>query len=237
MRWFRLGLGKRQVHHDPSRQQALLHEARSQFGPQSLLPLSGQGDAVVRLLDGDDGLLAAVEIMREFADEAHAELIAQAADLRRRTGQDLAVQRWNYRPLWRAAEGRLRWTLFTLPCGLLPYVHVTAAAAVIGSRARRAVHVTDPEPLLAHLFEILDLIIAGWEYAHVRVDTDAVALANRLIYATQQLRAAMASPPSLPPPVRELMRRDNSIDVYDPTDNRVVSTFNPGERLRESLLV
>jgi hypothetical protein len=237
MRWFRLGLGRRQVHHDLARQQTLLHEARHRFGAQSRLAFSDQDDALVRLLDGDDGLVVAVHIVREFADASHAELLAQATDLRRRTRQELAVQRRNYRPLWRAAGGWLRWTLFTLPCGLVPYVHVTAAVTVIGSRARRAVQVTDPEPLLAHLFEILDLTIAGWEYGHVRVDTDAIALANRLIATAQQLRAAMAKPPPLPPPVRELMRRNNSVDVLNPAGDRVVGSFNPGQRLRESLLV
>ncbi|MBT8225917.1 MAG: hypothetical protein HKP61_23570 [Dactylosporangium sp.] len=237
MRWVRLGLGRRRVHRDPARQQTLLHEARNRFGPQWRVPFSDQNDAVVRLLDGDDGLLVAVDIVREFADAAHAELVAQATDLRRRTGQDLAVHRRNYRPLWRAAEGRLRWTLFTLPPGFFPYVHVTAAVTVIGSRARRAVQVTGPEPLLAHLFEILDLIIAGWEYGRVRVDTDAVALAHRLISTAQQLRAAMATPPPLPPPVRELMRRNSSIDVHDSAGDRVVGAFDPGQQMRESLLV
>lgn len=237
MRWFRLGLGKRQVHHDPDRQHAMSREARSTFGPRSRVPFSDQDDAVVRLLDGDDGLFVAVDFVREFADGAHMELLAQAADLRRRTGREFAVHRRNYRPLWRAAGGRLRWTLFALPCGLFPYVHVAAAVAVIGSGARRVVQVTDPVQTLVHLFEILDLVLAGWEYGGVRVDTDAVALANRLVLAAQQLRAAMATPPPLPPPVRELMRRNNTLDVCDPAGNRIVSTFNPGRHLRESLLV
>jgi hypothetical protein len=237
MRWLRLGLGKRQVQHDPARKQALLREARDRFGPQSRAPFSDQGNAVVRLLDGDDGLLAAVDIVYEFADAAHAELLAQTTELRRRTGQELPIRRKNYRPMWQAAEGRLRWTLFALPCGLFPYVHVSAAVAVVGSMARRVVQATDPLPLLARLFEILDLTTAGWEYGRVRVDTDAVALANRLIATAAQLRAAMATPPPLPPPVRELMRRNNSLTVYDPADNRVVGSFNPGQRMRESLLV
>ncbi|MBN1173394.1 MAG: hypothetical protein JXA67_14575 [Micromonosporaceae bacterium] len=237
MRWLRFGSRRRQVHHDPACQQALMHEARDRFGPQSRVPFPDQHDAVVRLLDGDDGLLVAITIVREFADAAHADLLAQATGLRQRTRQDLAVHRRNYRPLWRAAGGRLRWTLFALPCGLFPYVQVAAAVTVIGSQTRRVVQVADPEPLLAHLFEILDLIIAGWEYGRVRVDTDAVTLANRLIAATQQLRAALATPPPLPPPVRELMRRNNSLDVHDPACDRVVGTFNPGKAMRESLLI
>lgn len=214
-----------------------MHEVRSRFGPQTQLPFPEQGDAVAGLLDGDDGLLVAVEIVREFADAANADLLAQVGELRRWTGQEFAVDRTNYRPLWRATGGHLRWNLFALPCGLMPYAHVTGAVTVIGSQARRAVQATDPESLLAHLFEILDLVIAGWEYGRVRVDTDAIALANRLIWAAQQLHAAMPTPPPLPPPVRELMRRNNSIDVCDPTGTQLVDTFNPGKHLRESLLI
>ena len=237
MRWFRLGQDKRQVQYDPARQQALMHEARTRFGPQSRAPFAEQSAAVAQLLDGDDGLLVAVAIVGEFADAAHAELLAQTAQLRRQTGQDLAVGRRNYRPLWRAAAGRLRWSLFALPGGLAPYVQVAAAVTVVGARARRVVQMTAPEPLLAYLFELLDLTIVGWEFGRVRVDTDAVALADRLILTTQQVRAAMATPPPLPPPVRELMRRNNSIDVCDPAGTRVVATFNPGKQLRESLLI
>ena len=38
----------------------------------------------------------------------------------------------------------------------------------------------------------------------------------------------MPEPPPLPPPVRELMRRNNTIDVHDPTGSRVVGAYNPG---------
>ena len=38
---------------------------------------------------------------------------------------------------------------------------------------------TDPNPLLTRVFEVLDLTTAGWEYGRVRVDTDAAALADR----------------------------------------------------------
>ena len=214
-----------------------MHEVRSRFGPQTRVPFSEQTEAIIRLLDGDDGLSAAVDIVREFAEAAHADLLAQATDLRRRTRHEFAVHRRNYRPLWRAAEGQLRWALFTLPCGLFPYVHVAAAVTVIGAGAPRAVQVTDPEPLLAHVFEILDLTIDGWEYGRIRVDTDAAGLANQLISTAQQLRAAMATPPPLPPPIRELMRRNNSIDVRNPADNRVIGIINPGKQMRESLLV
>ncbi len=236
MRWFRLGLGKRQVQHDPDRQEALLRDVRQRFGPHVPVPFAEQAEAVTRLLDGDDGLTVAAAVLRTFADAAHTELLAQAADLHRRTGHGLAVDRGNYRPLWQAAGPDLRWPLFALPGGLHPYVQVAAAVTVVGARARRIVRVTDPEPLLAHLFEVFDLTLAGWEYARVRVDVDAAALAAGLISAARELRAAMTDPPALPPPVRELMRRNRTVDVHDPADGRIVGSLNPGRDLRESLL-
>lgn len=237
MRWFRLGLGRRQVPHDPDRQRALGAEARQRFGAHVRVPFAEQADALARLLDGDDGLTVAAGLLGEFADAAHADLRAQVADLHRRTGHGFAVDRRNYRPLWRAAGPELRWRLFDLPGGPHPYAQVSAAGTVIGGRARRAVRVTDPEPLLAHVFEALDLTLAGWEYAGVRVDADAAALAGRLISAARELRAAMPDPPPLPPPVRELMRRNRTVDVHDPAANRIVGAINPGRDLRESLLV
>ena len=41
----------------------------------------------------------------------------QAADLHRRTGYGLVVDRRDYRPLWKAAGSELRWPLFGLPGG------------------------------------------------------------------------------------------------------------------------
>lgn len=237
MRWFHFGRGKRRVQHDPARQQALVREARERFGPQTPMALTDQRDAVVALLDGDDGLLAAAAIVREFAEAANADLVAQVNGLGRQRGQMLTVQRWSYRSLWQTAGGQLGWNLFALPCRLVPYVHVSAAAAVIGARAGRAVQITMVEPVLAQLFEVLDLVTIGWEYGKLPVDTFAVDLANQLILTAQQLRGAMKTPPPLPPPVRELMRRNNSLDIHDPTDGRIVGAFNPGKHLRESLLV
>ena len=40
----------------------------------------------------------------------------------------------------------------------------------------------------------------------------------------------------VPEPVRELMRRNNTVDVYDPQGSRVVGAINPGRLMRESLL-
>jgi len=236
MRWFRLGLGRRQVQHDPDRQEELLKEVRQQFGGHVRVRFADQADAVARLLDGDDGLIVAAGVLGMFADAAHADLLAQAADRHRRTGHGFAVDRANYRPLWRAAGPELRWQLFALPCGLHPYVQVSAAVTVIGRQARRIVRVTDPDPLLAHLFEVLDLTLAGWEFARVRVDADAAALAGGLISTARELRAAMPDPPPLPPPVRELMRRNRTVDVLDPAADRIVGAINPGKEMREALL-
>ena len=236
MRWFRRGLGKRQVQQDPDRQQALLDELRQRFGPHVQAEFSDQAEEAARLLAGDDGLAVAAEILREFADAAHSELLAQVADLHRRTGRRLLVDRRNYRPLWQAAGPQLRWPLFALPGGLQPYVQVAAAATVVGAQARRVVRVSDPGPLLAHVFEVLDLTIDGWEYGRVLVDADAAALAERLIAAGRDICAAMADPPPLPPPVRELMRRNHTIEVRDATGTRVIGGFNPGRTMREYLL-
>jgi hypothetical protein len=236
MRWFRLGRDRRQAQQDPGRQAALLQEVRQRFGGQVRAGFAEQAEEAARLLEGDDGLVVAAEILREFADAAQAELHAQAHDLYRRTGQGFAVDRGNYRPLWRAAGPELRWPLFALPGGLHPYVQVAAAVTVVDGRARRVVRVTDAEPLLAHMFEVLDLVTVGWEFGRVRLDVAGAGLAEGLIAAARELRAAMDEPPPLPPAVRELMRRNNSIEVHDPERNQVAGTFNPGRTMREFLL-
>ncbi|MFI6819797.1 hypothetical protein ACIBJE_02445 [Micromonospora sp. NPDC050187] len=236
MRWLQRVLGRKQVQHDPGRQEALLQDVRHRFGARVQMRIPDQVDAVTRLLDGDDGLSVAARILHEVAEEAQADFLAQAYELHRRTGRRLIVDRRNYRPLWREAAPALRWPLFELPGGLHPYVQVAAAVTVLGAGAPRFVQTTDPKPLLAHLFEVLDLTIVGWEYARVRVDTDAATLAYRLIMAARDIRAAMDDPPPLPPPVRELMRRNNTVDVLDPAGNRVVGGFNPGAEMRAALL-
>lgn len=236
MRWFRLGLGRRPVEHDPARQEVLLSRVRQGFGAHVQGRFADQARAVVPLLDGDDGLSVAARILREFADAAHAELRAQAGELHRSAGHAPAVDRRDYQPLWQAAGPYLRWPLFALPGGLHPYVQVTAAATVVGAQARRFAQVSDPEPVLAHVFEILDLTVAGWLYGRVRVDVDAAVLAEALIVAARELRAAMSEPPPLPPAVRDLMRRRIVVDVHDPTGHEVVRSFDPGRAMRESLL-
>ncbi|MEV4344753.1 hypothetical protein AB0J83_09780 [Actinoplanes sp. NPDC049596] len=228
MRWFRRGSGRQQQ--DPGPARAIVEDLRVRFGPRQPGTFLQQADAATGRLGGDDGALAAVLIVREFADAAYADLAAQVA------GHGFVVDRRNYRPLWRETAGRLRWNLWALPGGLHPYVQVTAAVAAIGADPKRIVRLTDPLPLLAQLFEILDLTIAGWEFARVRPDTDAATLAHRLIATTRDLRAAMSEEPPLPPPVRELMRRNNTVNVYDVASPAVVGGFNPGKTMREALL-
>ncbi|MFI6761251.1 hypothetical protein ACIBF5_19150 [Micromonospora sp. NPDC050417] len=237
MRWFRSLLGRRQVEHDPSRQESLLQDVRHRFGPGVQVRFAEQADTVTRLLEGDDGVAVAARIVSEFADQAHEELHAQVADLYRRSGHRFEVDRRNYRPLWEVAGPQLRYPLFALPCGFHPYVQVAAAVTVVGARAPRLVRMADPYPLLAHVFEVLDLTAAGWEYGRVRVDVDGASLAHRLISTAQQLRAAMEEPPPLPPPARHLMRRNNTIDVYDPASGQVVGGINLGAEMRPALLV
>ncbi|SCL44272.1 hypothetical protein GA0070606_0213 [Micromonospora citrea] len=237
MRWLRQLLGGGRVQLDTGRQETLLRDVRLRYGARAQIRFAEQVDAVTALLDSDDGLVVAARIVSQVADEAHADLQVQAQDIHRRTGRRLLVHRRNYRPLWMEAGQALRWPLFTLPCGFHPYAQVAAAATVIGGRASRLDRVTDPNPLVTRVFEVLDLTVAGWEYGRVRIDTDAAALVDRLISGAGQVLAAMDDPPRLPPPVRELMRRNNTMDVHDPAGGRAVGAINVGATLRERLLV
>ncbi|MFI1194971.1 hypothetical protein ACH4T9_17155 [Micromonospora sp. NPDC020750] len=236
MRWLQRLLGGGQVQLDAGRQQALLRDVQYRYGVHAQTWFPEQVQAVTGMLNGDDGLVVAARIVSQVADEAHVDLQAQAHEVHRRTGRRLLVHRRNYRPLWVEAGPALRWPLFTLPCGFHPYAQLSAAVAVVGSQAARLDRVTDPNPLLTRVFEVLDLTTAGWEYGRVRVDTDAAALADRLISTAAQILAAMDDPPRLPPPVRELMRRNNTLDVHDPTAPRAVGGINLGAKLRERLL-
>jgi hypothetical protein len=176
--------------------------------------------------DGD--LLAAVGVLQQFTDEVYADVSAQVG---------YQVDRRDYRRLWMANGGRLRWPLFTLRSGLHPYGQVVEAVTVVGTQARRSVRVTDPDLVLSHVFEVLDLILVGWEFARVRVDVDAATLFDRLVAAARDVRSAMPDPPPLPDPVRELMRRRLNLEVLDPVANRIVGTIDPGRQMRESFLI
>lgn len=232
MRWLRRGPGKESAQFDPDQLGMLLHEVRHRFGAQVPVRFSDQAQAVARLLTGDEGLVVAAGIVREFADAAHADIVGRVGH----TGSPVPVDRRNYRPLWHAVGPQLRWSAAAPQHGLYPYVQVAGAVTVVGTQSQRIVRVTDPYPLLAGLFEVLDLIVAGWHFGRARVDADAATLAAALIEAARSLRDAMSDPPPLPPPVRAVMRTNRSIEVLDPGVDRVVGSFNPGKRMREALL-
>ncbi|MBB2941087.1 hypothetical protein FB565_000791 [Actinoplanes lutulentus] len=228
MRFLRLGLRKRRVQHDPALQRQLMQDVQQRFGTHLTTRYADQAAEIRGLLDGDDGVLVAGEILREFAEGAHSSVVVQAADL------GLVADRTNYRTLWKTAGKRLRSPLFGQP--LHPYIQVSAAVTAVGAQARQTVRVTDPEPVLAHVFELLDLTVAGWQYGRVLVDVHGAELAAGLITTATVLRNEMGDPPPLPPPVREQMRSNASVDVLDPAISRFVGQWNPGKQMRESLL-
>jgi hypothetical protein len=184
-----------------------------------------------------DRLDEAVRIVGVTAEEAHADIVAQVTALNGSTRGGFILDGRNYRPLWRQAGKRLRSPLFTLPCGFHPHVQLTGALAVIDAHPGRCVQAADPVALVASVFELLDLVTAGWEFGGMPVDADAAHLATNLIAAASQIRNAMRDePPPLPPAIRELMRRNNTTDVYNPTGTTVIGGINLGAQLRPALL-
>ncbi|GIF08434.1 hypothetical protein Asi03nite_59720 [Actinoplanes siamensis] len=182
------------------------------------------------MLEGIDGIAVAAAVLREFADAAHADFARQS------TALGLAADRRNYRQLWESAGKRLKSPLFSAPGGLHPYVQVAAAVNVVGGQAATTVQIVDPLPLLAHMFEILDLTLAGWEFGRVLVDVDGATLAVNLITAATAIRGEMPDPPPLPQPARTQMRSNKSVNVLDPAVSRIVGQWNPGKQMRECLL-
>ncbi|BCJ39920.1 hypothetical protein GCM10010168_27790 [Actinoplanes ianthinogenes] len=229
MRWFR-GLGKKRIEQDPIRQQELLAELRQRFGPHAPGKLAAQAGQAASLLTGIDGVAVAATVLREFADGAYANVAHQSAAL------GMPADRRNYRPLWESAGKRLRSPLFTTPHGLHPYVQVAAAVQAIGAQPADTILVTAPVPLLTHMFEILDLTLAGWEYGRILVDVDGATLAVNLITAATAVRNEMSDPPPLPAPARTQMRSNKSVNVLDPAVSRIVGQWNPGKQMRECLL-
>jgi hypothetical protein len=237
MRWFRRTSGNNPVELDPARQRALAQEIRHAFGPQVRVPFHQQVDALVPRLEGDDGLYVAVRIGWEIAEEAHAAIQTQVAELNR-MGRAYALDRSRYRSLWRQAGRELRYPLFALRSGFHPYVHLPAALAVIGANAARCLKLADPAAVLAHLFEVVELTVVGWESGLVRVDIDAAHLMSGLIAAAKDLRLAVGDePPPLPPAIREMMRANRTTPVYDAAGSAVVGGLNVGAEMRPAFLL
>ncbi|GAA2702090.1 hypothetical protein [Actinoplanes palleronii] len=229
MRWLR-GIGKRRDPQDPARQQEILRELQHRFGPHAPGKFAAQVAQATALLEGIDGVVVAAAVLREFADGAATNIAAQCRAL------GLTPDRRNYRALWETAGKRMNSPLFASPSGMHPYVHVAAAVTVVGGQAAQTVRAVDPLPVLTHLFEVLDLTIAGWEFGRVLVDVNGATLAVNLITAATAIRGEMSDPPPLPAATRAQMRRNNSVNVLDPAVSRIVGQWNPGKQMRECLL-
>lgn len=228
MRWFRRGQADREIALDPARQDALLAGIRQRFGPNRQVSFRDQATAVASDLVGDDGLMAAMRLMSEAAEESYAGVQAQVSGR-------YPVDRRNYRAVWRALGPSLRTPLFHLPSGFHPHIHVAAAVAVTGRHAPRCVQLTDPAWALRYPVELLDLTTAGWEFGRIPVDPDAARLVHALIGTIAQLRNALDDPPPLPSGVRELMRRNNTTPVVDGA-GQVVGGINVGAEARPAFL-
>jgi hypothetical protein len=236
MRWFRRAPEESPVQLDPARQQAQIQEIQ-RFGPQMRMPIHEQVDAVTARLDGDDGLYVAIRIGWAIAEESHSGIQAQVGELNRH-GRGYAVDRRNYRALWRTAGRELQYPLFALRSGFHPYIHLPAALAVLGANAKRSLKLADPRPVLGHMFEILELTVVGWEAGLVRVDVHAAQLMNRLIETAKEIRVAVGDdPPPLPPSIREMMRANRITRVYDPAGTTVIGGINIGAEMRPAFLV
>jgi hypothetical protein len=167
-------------------------------------------------LAGYDGMAVAVRIVTDLAREAHADVAVQVAALaRQRDPGHLPDPHGPFRPLWKVAGAALRSPLpGPYPGGFHPYVHLPAALTVIGADARTCVRLVDPVPLLASLFDLVDLVTSGWEFGGVAPEPAATDLVDRLVTTANQVRAALPEePPSLPPAIRELMRRNTELSA------------------------
>ena len=189
MRWFRRKPADKALLVDPVRQEALIADIRRRFGAHVPVRFHEQVDALVPLFS-DDGLAVATLIVHRMAEQAYADVQAQAA------ARGLAVDRRTYRALYRQMGPDLRYRLAELPCGFHPYVHLVAAPAAIRVHPKRAMVLTDPNWLLVHTLELLDLTVSGWEFGRVLVSVDAADLVGRLIAAAMQMRLTEDEPPA-----------------------------------------
>ena len=229
MRWFRRKPADGPLLVDPARQEALIADIRRRFGGHVQVRFREQVDALVPLLNDDDGLTVATRIVHATAEQAYADVQAQAA------ARGLGVDRRTYRALYRQMGPDLRYWLAELPSGFHPYVHLGAALAAIRVRPKRAMVLTDPNWLLVHTLELLDLTVSGWEFGRVLVSADAADIATRLIAAATQMRLTEDEPPALPPGIREVMRSNRTTDIYDQAGT-LIGGINVGAETRRSFL-
>ncbi|WP_238005528.1 hypothetical protein KZZ52_18480 [Dactylosporangium sp. AC04546] len=228
MRWFRRKAADRPLMVDPARQAALIADLQRRYGGHVPDRFQDQAGSLARLLGDDDGLAVANRIVHEVAEQAHDDLQAQAG------ARGYGLDRRNYRALYR--QSGLQYRLTDVPSGLHPYIHLAAALAAIEANAKRAMVLTDPNWLLIHTLELLDLTVSGWEFGRVPVSTDAARLTSRLIAAATRMRLTENDPPALPPGIRELMRTNRTRNVHDRA-GAVVGVINVGEQARTSFLI
>jgi hypothetical protein len=215
---------------DPARQQALIADIRQRFGGHVPSPPQEQAAALARLLGNDEGLAVAARIVHDTAERAHAGVQAQAAARGQR------VDRRDYRVLCRRMGPDLRYWLMDPGLVWHPYVHLGGALAAVEADVKQAMALTDPNLLLIHTLELLDLTVSGWDYGRAPVGIDDAHLATRLIAAAQRMRLTEDDPPALPPGIREVMRSNRTMHVLDRAGT-TVGGINPGAEMRRSFLI
>jgi hypothetical protein len=228
MRWFRRKSASKSLTVDPARQAALIADIRQRFGGHAPGRFREQAQSLADLLGGDEGLTVAGRIVHETAERAHADVQAQTAALRHR------VDRRNYRALFRQTGLQYRFT--EQSSGWHPYIHLGAALDAIEGDVKRAMVLTDPNWLLVHTLELLDLTVSGWEFGRVPVSTDAADLVIRLIATATRMRLTEDEPPALPPGIRDVMRSNRATNVHDQA-GAVVGVLNVGAETRRSFLI
>lgn len=220
-------VGRQALAVDPARQEALIADVRRRYGGHVPRRFREQAGELASQLGGDDGLAVADRIVHETAERALADVRAQAA------ARGLAADRRNYRALYQ--QTALQYRLPEPPDGWHPYVHLAAALAAIDADVKRAMALTDPNWLLVHTLELLDMTVSGWEFGRVPVTADAADLVTRLIAAATRMRLTEDEPPALPPGIREVMRSNRATNVHDQA-GVVIGVINVGAETRRSFL-
>jgi len=229
MRWFRRKPAASPLLVDPVRQEALIADIRRRFGGHVPVGFREQADSLMRLFSDDDGLAVASRIVHATAEQAYADVQAQAA------ARGHGVDRRNYRALYRQLGPDLQYRLAERSTGFHPHVHLAAALGAIDVDAKRAMVLTDPNWLLVHTLELLDLTVSGWEFGRVPVGADDAHLVSRLIAAATRMRLTEDEPPALPPGIREVMRSNRTVSVHDRAGT-VIGSINVGAETRRWFL-